>query len=149
MKKKSQMIREIEDVNETVPAFSNHILRHVLLPELLGKEEEMILYWAGKALYRKLASAQAVLEDKASFFSAAGWGDLELIKEKRTELHYELVAPRMEKGRPFTLETGFLSEWNENETGCITEATYEVVKKDPCTCRITVKWDPKDQVNLD
>ena len=140
--RKQQWINKIEESNETLHPYSTHLLKHILLPELLGKEEEMILYWAGKAMFRKLSETE--INDLSEFFFKAGWGQLTLIKEKRNERIYELTAPLMEKDRPFTLESGFLSESTEAETKCVTEATYEVIKKDPCTCRITVRWDPKD-----
>ncbi|ADU31401.1 YslB family protein [Evansella cellulosilytica] len=147
MAKKKQWIDTIEELNMEVSAYSNHLLRHVLLPELLGEDEESILYWAGKSVARKLKTEQ--LDDLSLFFEKANWGTLSLLKEKRTEKHYELVAPLMIHERPVTLECGFLAQWTEQQTQYVTEATYEVKKKKPLTCRIIVRWDNSDPIYKD
>ncbi|MFA9558661.1 DUF2507 domain-containing protein [Evansella sp. AB-rgal1] len=140
MSKNDQWLQRIDSLNLDVSAYSNHILRHVLLPELLGEEEESLLYWAGKSLSRKLQ-----VEDLPTFFEKANWGTLTLEKEKKNERHYELVAPLMEHERPFSLECGFIANWTERQVEFITEATYELKKKKPCTCKIIVRWDTKDR----
>ncbi|SDZ53388.1 Protein of unknown function [Evansella caseinilytica] len=143
-KSKRRWLQTIEDTDNQVSAYSNYLLRHALLPELLGEEEEAVLYWAGKAIARKVAEVEP--EELPFFFEKANWGSLQLVKEKGTEKHYELTAPFMHQDRPFTLESGFLSQWTENQTGFTTEANCEVIKKKPCICRIIVRWDPKDPV---
>lgn len=119
------------------------LLRHELLPELLGEDEEKILYWAGKALARKKMKELESIET-TYFFHTAHWGSLQPIKEKKNERIYEMVAPHMWKGRPFSLEAGFLAQIIEIEKGIISEASYEIKKKKPCTVHITVRWDRKD-----
>ena len=52
----------------------------------------------------------------------------------------------MIKDRPFTLECGFLAQWVELERGFVTEAAYEVKKNNPCTVKITVRWDSSDPI---
>ncbi|MDQ0256459.1 putative hydrocarbon binding protein [Evansella vedderi] len=146
MSKKKQWIETIEEMDTAVSPYSNHLLRHVLIPELLGEEEESILYWAGKAISRKLKAEE--INDLPLFFEKANWGTLTLMKERRNEKQYDLLAPQMIQDRPFTLECGFLAQWTEFQTGFITEATYEIKKKKPLTCRITVRWDPKDKVMM-
>ncbi|MBU9721201.1 MULTISPECIES: YslB family protein [Bacillaceae] len=143
MENKSKSL-ELNEENMNVPTYSYQLLRHMLIPELLGKEEEMILYWAGKSIARKLY--EDGVPELSSFFEQASWGTLSLLKEKRTEKQYELIAPLMEKDRPLTLECGFLAQWTEFQQGFITEATYELKKKKPCTYRIIVRWDKGDPV---
>lgn len=145
MKNMDQWTTKIEQLDDCISPFSNHLLRHILLPEILGKEEEAILYWAGKTLARKLFDS---MHEKGlnEFFNKANWGELTLIKEKKKELLFELVAPYMVKDRPFSMECGFLAQWMELEKGFITEATYNVKKSEPCTVRITVRWDVSDPV---
>ncbi|MDG5786924.1 DUF2507 domain-containing protein [Evansella sp. AB-P1] len=144
MKNKKQWIDTVEEMNVDVSAFSNHLLRHVLLPELLGEEEESLLYWAGKSIARKVNVEN--FEDLPAFFEKANWGQLTLVKEKRNERIFELISPLMHHNRPFTLECGFLACWTEMNEGFITEATSELKKKNPCTCRIIVRWDLKDSL---
>lgn len=143
MKREKQWLKKIEELDEAVSPFSNHLLRHILLPEILGEDENEILYWAGKSVARKLYDEMSEM-DLTHFFQKANWGELTLIKEKKKELQFKLVAPHMIKERPFTLECGFLAQWMEKEKGFITEATYNVKKKDPCTILITVRWDIHD-----
>ncbi|MBU9710953.1 DUF2507 domain-containing protein [Evansella tamaricis] len=144
MKKKFDLVGE--EMNTTVPTYGFQLLRHLLLPELLGEEEEMILYWAGKALARKLTDED--ITDLVHFFEESSWGTLSLVKEKGTEQHYELIAPLMDKTRPLTLECGFLAQWTERKVGFITEAAYELKRKKPLTFRIIVKWDKSDPIGI-
>lgn len=51
--------------------FSSELLRDALLPELLGKENN-ILYWSGKRLARIFPLAKD--EDLPIFFEQAEWG---------------------------------------------------------------------------
>ncbi|MCD8510311.1 MAG: YslB family protein [Bacillus sp. (in: Bacteria)] len=146
MAKKKQWIELIEEMDTPISPFSNHVLRHVLIPELLGEEEASILYWAGKAIARKLQVED--MSDLPSFFEKANWGTLTLIKERRHEKHYDLVAPMMIPYRPLSMECGFLAQWMEHQSGFVSEATYEVKKKKPLTCRIIVRWDPKDKIEI-
>ncbi|MGJ9383002.1 DUF2507 domain-containing protein [Salipaludibacillus sp. CF4.18] len=128
----------------TSPSASGYdLLRHDLLPELLGEDEEKILYWAGKALARKKIKENEKIET-THFFHNAYWGSLQPVKEKKNERIYEVVAPHMSNDRPFSLEAGFLAQIVEIEKGVIAESYYEVKKKKPFTVQITVRWDRKD-----
>lgn len=147
IEKEKQWLNKMYESDDTASPFSSYLLRHVLLPEILGEEEETILYWAGKSLARKLYDETSGADlELATFFEKANWGQLTLLKEKKKELVYELVAPHMVKERPFTLECGFLAQWVEMANGYITEAAYDVRKNDPCTIRITVRWDLSDPI---
>jgi predicted hydrocarbon binding protein len=120
------------------------LMRHELLPLLLGEEEPAILYWAGKALVRQRSHMAA--SNLAEFFAEAQWGTLHLVKEKKYERIYEVETSAHDSNRPFTLETGVIAQTVELEKGLLAEATYEIRNKEPLTVRITVRWDKKDSV---
>ncbi|PRO64942.1 DUF2507 domain-containing protein [Alkalicoccus urumqiensis] len=130
--------------NNDAPSYASYILRHELLPLLLGEDEEMILYWAGKALARK--HKDITEETLASWFQEAGWGTLELQQEKRKEKTYLLHPPAVDPARPFSLEAGFLAQTAEHDKEMLAEATYVIKKKKPVTVEIKVQWDRKDIV---
>lgn len=134
-----------EETAAQVPAFSYYVLRHQLLPELLGEDEAAILYWAGKSLARK--NKEFIKADGVDlFFSRANWGRLKLVKEKKKERIYEFYSSHQSKESPFSLEAGFLSQAVEMEKELISEASYEIKSKKPLTLTITVRWDLKDAV---
>lgn len=138
--------------DETCSAFGLELLRSVLLPELLGKENNGISYWAGKNIARKYPLSS--IEDIYSFFNKASWGDLTLIKDSKTEMIFELTSSLITKRfqqevDPITyqLEAGFLAEQIQRMSNYITEAyTSEKRGKEPIVI-FEVKWDPKDIVN--
>ncbi|MCT2535078.1 YslB family protein [Aquibacillus koreensis] len=113
------MAKNIENINLIANKLSTSgsgydILRYVCLPDLLGKDTNSILYVLGKNLARKLeAKDMNVLVD---FFDQLGWGQLTLIKEKRTEIIFELtgdainnrIANNIED--EYRIESGFLAE---------------------------------------
>jgi len=129
-----------------VSAYGYDLLRHELLPELLGEDETMILYWAGKTLARKkMKELESICSE--DFFIKANWGRLTLEKEKRQENLYELVSFHQQKDRPFSLETGFLAQLTEIQKGVISEASYSIKRKKPLTVSIIVRWDKKDSIH--
>ncbi|WP_147803457.1 DUF2507 domain-containing protein [Alkalicoccus halolimnae] len=132
-----------EPVNQKVRS-GYDLMRHELLPLLLGEEEPAILYWAGKALVRHRCHMAA--SDLTDFFAQAQWGTLHLVKEKKYERIYEVETTAKDSSRPFTLETGVIAQTAEMEKGLLAEATYEIKNKEPLTVRITVRWDKKDSV---
>lgn len=127
----------------TIPLFGYDLLRNDVLPDLLGKEHNIILYWAGKSLARKypLGSIHEVID----FFQRAGWGELSVVKEKKNELTLELSSqlfqPKNLEHRP--LEAGFLAQQIQSIVGFIAE-TNEEPKKGKVIFH--VKWDLHDQV---
>ncbi|PTL38716.1 DUF2507 domain-containing protein [Alkalicoccus saliphilus] len=134
-----------QNSRDTVPAYSYDILRHELLPLLLGEEEEMILYWAGKSLARRLhLQSQEELE---RFFNEANWGRLTLVKEKRHGRLYEIESTGTDPSRPFTLEAGVIAQAVEKDKGLLAEASCTVSKKAPLILHIAVEWDKKDPVH--
>lgn len=137
--------RKERTIPETVPGFSYDILRNDVIPELLGEDESMILYYSGKHLARK--HQERALEDLALFFEQTGWGRLTMLKEKPKQTSYELETPFEINERAFSLETGFLAQLKEARDGVVSEGSYVVKKKQPLTIEITILSDTKDPVD--
>lgn len=142
---------DLENLNGSVSMFGYELIRDGLLPNLLGKDTEDILYWAGKELAR-----QYPLEDFSAivlFFKKAGFGTLTLTKEKNHQRIYtltgEIVKTRIEHAHPsFSLETGFLAEQIQLQEMLYAEAVSEVsIKAKEVT--ITLQWDAKDTVSIE
>ncbi|MBB6282785.1 YslB family protein [Geobacillus subterraneus] len=134
----------------TLSAFGAELLRHSLLPELLGKDGPALLYWAGKQLARRYPLA--TLEDIAAFFDRAGWGTLSAGEERKDELHIELSGPivsarlSLYDSCTFQLEAGFLAQQIEQQKRFVTEAV-ELPAKQAGKARILVKWDRKQTID--
>ncbi|GEL07175.1 DUF2507 domain-containing protein [Salisediminibacterium halotolerans] len=126
-----------------VPAFSYKLLRNDVLPELLGEDESVILYYIGRTLARKHADNWRE-NGVPIFFQEAGWGLLDELKTKANRKTYVLSVDFAASDTSFALETGFLAQVTENETGHVTEATYEVKETNPQLVHIYVKTDRKD-----
>lgn len=149
MKKHSYLIdyQELKDIQ--MPAFGYELLREVLLPDILGQDYPQMLYWAGKSMARKYPVQST--EELISFFLAAGWGNLELVQDKKNEMEFELsgdmIQLRFKKSNDisFQLEAGFVAEQLQQMNNHITE-TYEQIKKRANKVVFTVKWDHKDAI---
>ncbi|OQP06376.1 hypothetical protein B1690_09535 [Geobacillus sp. 46C-IIa] len=134
----------------TLSAFGAELLRHSLLPELLGKDGAALLYWAGKQLARRYPLA--TMEDIAVFFERAGWGTLSAGEERKDELHIELSGPivsarlSLYDSYTFQLEAGFLAQQIEQQKRFVTEAV-ELPAKQAGKARILVKWDRKQTID--
>ncbi|AMX82695.1 hypothetical protein GS3922_02830 [Geobacillus subterraneus] len=134
----------------TLSAFGAELLRHSLLPELLGKDGAALLYWAGKQLARRYPLA--TMEDIAVFFERAGWGTLSADEERKDELHIELSGPivsarlSLYDSCTFQLEAGFLAQQIEQQKRFVTEAV-ELPAKQAGKARILVKWDRKQTID--
>ncbi|RYL93829.1 DUF2507 domain-containing protein [Sporolactobacillus sp. THM7-4] len=135
----------------SVPAFGYELFRNELLPELLGEECASILYWSGRKIARHYP-----LDNEAqimTFFSQAGWGDLELIEKGKNKIIFECHSAIIEsriKDHPgsviFTLEAGFIAEQIQRILGCIAETYTEVRTGRNKKVVFTVRWDAKDRV---
>lgn len=142
---------DLENLNGSVSLFGYELIRDGLLPNLLGKDTEDILYWAGKELAR-----QYPLEDFSAiglFFKKAGFGTLTLTKEKKHQRIYtltgDIVKTRIEHTKPsFSLETGFLAEQIQLQETLYAEAVSEVSVKTKEVI-ITLQWDAKDTVSIE
>jgi Protein of unknown function (DUF2507). len=108
------------------------VLRDVLIPAVLDKETDGILYWAGKDLARQfpVESTSSIV----ALFDQLGFGHLKLKKQTSKQqiwlLDGQLVTDRLTLPRPnFTLEAGFLAQQIELQTNATTEAQVTEQKK--------------------
>lgn len=134
---------------KTISIFGYELIREFLLPEILGKDTPEILYWAGKRLARKfpLADYDQIVE----FFVQASWGQLELKKESKNEMEFELISPvlvsrvKSKAENFYQLEAGFLAQQIELQKEVVAETFEHPVKKSG-KVHFTVKWDKKDSI---
>ncbi|MFC5590312.1 YslB family protein [Sporosarcina soli] len=125
--------------------FGYELLRDHVLPSILGKHEDEILYWAGKEIARKFPVF--AIEELPVFFQEAGWGELILHETAKDEAFYILkneAGPTFHK-RSFHLEAGFLAEQYQKLNGLLTECYGEVNEKEPLV-HFHVKWDLKSTI---
>ncbi|MFE4243374.1 YslB family protein [Peribacillus butanolivorans] len=140
---------EIQTEESQVPAFGYELIREVLLIDILGKDSNQILYWAGKQLARKfpLNGEQEVV----AFFQNAGWGHLEIIKFSKTEMELsltgEIISRRLDLHPDchFQLEAGFLAEQFTLQKKFLSESTEEI-KRRAKKVTFTIQWDPRDPI---
>ena len=143
----STVILDQDTTSETVPVFGYELLRETLLPEILGEETPKILYWAGKHIARKYPLDS--ISDIIDFFQQAGWGELQIVKESKSELMAELSSDIITKrikskaSTNFQLEAGFLAQQIERQKEVVTE-TFEHPRKRSTKVQFTIKWDKKD-----
>ncbi|MFF2591293.1 YslB family protein [Peribacillus butanolivorans] len=140
---------EIQTEESQVPVFGYELIREVLLNDILGKDSNQILYWAGKQLARKfpLNGEQEVV----AFFQNAGWGHLEIIKFSKTEMELsltgEIISRRLDLHPDchFQLEAGFLAEQFTLQKKFLSESTEEI-KRRAKKVTFTIQWDPRDPI---
>lgn len=132
-----------------IPIFGYELLRDILIPDLLGEETSNISYWAGKHLARKFPLL--TLEENIHFFKEAGWGNLEVVHEKRNKIKLQLsgktVARRLQMNRDacFRIEAGFIAEQVQHMKQSVAEALDEVNHRKNLVTFV-VHWDAKDQI---
>lgn len=132
-----------------ISLFGYELIREFILPEILGKDTPEILYWAGKRLARNHPLNS--LEEIIDFFSKASWGQLELKKERKDEIEFELISPlivsrvKSKAEHYFQIEAGFLAQQIELQKQVIAE-TFEHPVKKANKVLFTVKWDLKDTI---
>lgn len=137
--------------NISMSAFAYELLREELLPDLIGKELDSILYWAGRNLARKYPLE--TIDEVIQFFVKAGWGDLTIIEHKRREMEFKLtgalIKERQQQNRhsSYQLEAGFIAEQIQKQRGVVAES-YEEQKKRSDSIMFLVKWDVKDPVEV-
>ncbi|HLR52315.1 MAG TPA: YslB family protein [Candidatus Avamphibacillus sp.] len=120
--------------NLNTPGAGYDVLRYVGLHDLLGEEASSILYFMGKNLARKFELNS--IDDLYYFFDKMGWGKLELVKKKRKEFIFTLLADsivhrlKSPLDTEFRLEAGFLAEGiqliDNIECECIEEINYKI-----------------------
>lgn len=136
----------IADQLKTIPAFGYELLRDQLIPSILGKHEDEVLYWAGKELARKFPLFS--MDEAASFFVEAGWGVLTLEKRSKDEAVYALTnEPDLLNIEPrsFKIEAGFLAEQMQKNLGFLTEC-YEEKNIKQQYVKFQLKSDLKEQI---
>jgi predicted hydrocarbon binding protein len=137
------------DEPRNISLFGYELIREFVLPEILGKDTPEILYWAGKRLARK--HPLNTLEDIIEFFTKASWGQLQLTKERKDQIEFELVSPlivsrvKTKAEHYFQIEAGFLAEQIQLQKQVIAE-TFEHPIKKANKVHFTVKWDHKDSI---
>jgi hypothetical protein len=119
--------------------FVNQLYRDFLLPTILGGDTPAILYWAGKRITRKYALSE--FEDLSEFFKMAEFGDLTIVKERRSSVIFSLrgqtISDRLAAGsREFSLESGMIAEAVEENRGRSAEAEIAIDDKNE-TVQIT------------
>ncbi|MBP0723962.1 YslB family protein [Bacillus sp. RG28] len=133
----------------SVSGFGYELIRHDLLGDLFGREQEDILYWGGKMLARKYPLA--TFEEIITFFENAGWGTLVVNEEKKQEFHLtlssELISYRHihKKEVSYQLEAGFIAMQIQQQIDVVAE-TYEEKNKRNDKIKFLVKWDLKDPI---
>lgn len=135
-----------QELTQNVSAFGYELIRDHLLSSILGKNEEDILYWAGKELARKFPAT--TLDEVLQFFADASWGTLTLDKQSKDEAFFTLSGAEdllHITHRCFRLEAGFLAEQHQNMSGLLTECLDDKhERKNSVTFH--VKWDLKDPI---
>ena len=135
-----------QELTENVSAFGYELIRDHILSSILGKNEEDILYWAGKELARKFPAT--TLDEVLQFFTDASWGTLTLDKQSKEEAFFTLSGAEdllYITHRCFRLQAGFLAEQHQTISGLLTECLDDKnEKKQHVTFH--VKWDVKDPI---
>jgi predicted hydrocarbon binding protein len=146
---KKDVLEQFNDIS--ISAYGLELIRSSLLPSLLGKEHDGILYWAGKDLARKFPLN--TIEEIIVFFQKASWGTLELVKETNKDILFHLSSPmiskrnRCDKTISYQLEAGFLAEQIQQINSYITDAYTSEKKGTNYIVIFKVQWDKKDQVD--
>lgn len=132
-----------------VSGFAYELLRHDFLCELLGKDYEEVLYLGGKRLARKYVMNN--IGEIITFFEAAGFGKLTMIKDGNNKATFALTSPlilermKSDQASSYHLEAGFLAQSFENLKLNISESTIKIHKKTG-TVDFNVEWDSTDLV---
>lgn len=106
------------------------VLRYVSLPNILGHEKETLLYFIGRTLAREIEMNS--LDDLIYLFQKFRWGNLELIKDKKDQMLFHLMADEVVKRlqsqfeTEFRMEAGFIAEAVQRLTGRPTECTESI-----------------------
>lgn len=126
--------------------FVSATMRDVLLPAILGKETDGILYWIGKDLAREYPVQ--TIDDLTLLTTQLGLGDLKLVKDSNLQHTFELSGPIVEERlaldkekTSFTLEAGFIAQELEFQLGTVTEAEVDSIRHK--TVRIFAQNDPQ------
>lgn len=121
-------------------------MRDVILPSILGKETNGILYWIGKDLARQYPVKS--IDDLITITKQLGFGELQLIKDSNLQHTFRLsgkvVSDRLSidhEKTSFSLEAGFIAQELEFQLGTVTEAEVDSIHKKEV--RIFAQNDPQ------
>ena len=119
-----------------------------MLPSILGKHEDDILYWAGKEVARKFPVFS--VDELPEFFQEAGWGLFILKKRLKDEAFYTLKNDFDDKysKQILSTEAGFIAEQYQKFNGFLTECYGEVKFKRWISLHFQVKWDLKTKIEV-
>ncbi|QHS22947.1 DUF2507 domain-containing protein [Virgibacillus sp. MSP4-1] len=105
----NESLRDIQ-----IPALGFEMMRQLTIPEVLGEDTSFVLYYLGKKLARQYPLQE--IEDIQVFFHKAGFGHLNLVKQKKKKLEFELKGPLIEERFSYEepvsyrLEAGFIAQ---------------------------------------
>lgn len=135
---------------QTDSHFGMLLLREFAMSELAGKGSDDVSYWLGKEMARQIPLSS--VEDVTAFFKDAGFGDLQVVSEKRETYSFQLSGPTVaarlsiNPKASFLLEAGFISQEIELIRQRITESTIDI-NTGKNVVVISVKTDLKDVVD--
>lgn len=126
----NDQIAKLFDDFKDIPSstIGHEVLRTKVLPDLLGKEEDSILYFLGRNLAKSYPCSS--LDEIGTFFGAMGWDHLALSKEKKNEYEFtltgDLTTRRLtyQTEYSYKLEAGFLAEQIALLTNELAECAY-------------------------
>ncbi|WP_160848071.1 DUF2507 domain-containing protein [Pontibacillus yanchengensis] len=127
----ANLFHQYKDIPSSL--IGHEVLRTQLLPDLLGKETDTILYIMGKNLARYYPCH--TIDEIETFFTTMGWGHITLEKEKKNEYHFSLkgewTSKRLSYDPPYSykLEAGFLAEQLSLLKDKQAECAYEADKQ--------------------
>ncbi|MDO4903373.1 MAG: DUF2507 domain-containing protein [Limosilactobacillus sp.] len=128
----------------------NGTLRDVILPTILGKEADDMLYWIGKDLARQYPVATE--EELMTLTQQLGLGNLTLQKKNKTQQLWHLdgpiVAARLKKDgekTSFGLECGFLAQEMEFQLETVVESRIMNIHHD--YVEVILENDPQTNSN--
>lgn len=111
-KKEKISLSLLDELNTSGAGYD--VLRYISLPDLFGAEAHTIFYFMGKDLARNLNIKTA--DELYLAADKLGWGRLELVKENKKSLTFNLMADavfhRLQASFDvdFRLEAGFIAE---------------------------------------
>lgn len=118
-------------IEEFLPTSTGHdVLRYISLPDIFGSEADLLLYFTGRKLARRLDIKTR--DDIYYIFQKLGWGQLEMAKERKRSMRFFLMSDEIVKrikspvAVDFRLESGFLAEAIQKVMNRQCECTDEV-----------------------
>jgi len=136
-----------KQIYEAPTRLGYEIIRDHVIPNILGKHEDEILYWSGKDIARKFPIFST--DELPDFFQEAGWGRLIAYDGKTAKDEALFTLEQSEttllQNRSFYLEAGFIAEQYQKLTGFLTECYGEKFPKEKHV-RFLVKWDLKTKI---